>query len=139
MNEIIYLKFERTKLYFDFTDERFEKFRKECSSINSKGVSRGTINFWAATIDEYKNSKQVERTFLNSEKEGNLVVFEEDEIKEGQVVQVRLDVASSRKYIEREELFFVFVFDSEGNLGVLFFDTLFKADRYARTKCNSEV
>ena len=36
-------------------------------------------------------------------------------------------------------MFFVFVFDSEGNLGVLFFDTLFKAVRYARTKCNSEV
>ena len=30
-------------------------------------------------------------------------------------------------------------FDSEGNLGVLLFDTLFKAVRYARTKCNSEV
>ena len=139
MNEIIYLKYEGSKLYFDFTDERFEKFKKESGSINSTGVSRGTVNFWAATIDEYKNSKQVERTFLNSEEEGNLVVFDEKEIKEGQVVQTRLDIASSRKYLDRLELFFVFVFDSEGNLGVLFFDTLFKAVRYARTKCNSEV
>ena len=139
MNEIIYLEYEGSKLYFDFTDERFEKFKKESGSINSKGVSRGTVNFWAATIDQYNNSKQVERTFLNSEAEGSFVVFDEEKIKEGQVVQARLDIASSRKYLDRLELFFVFVFDSEGNLGVLFFDTLFKAVRYARTKCNSEV
>ena len=138
-DEIIYLDYEGSKIYFNFNDGRFDKFKKESGAINNKGVSRGTLSFWAATIDRYDNAKKVERPFLNTEREEILIIFEEKDLKEGQVVQARIDIASSRKYLDRLELFFVFVFDKEGNLGIKFFDTLFKAVRYTRKEYKSEV
>ena len=144
MNEIIYLKFEGTKLYFDFNDDRFNYFRKETVSLNNKNSSRGTGNFWGAVIDDYHNKGKIERTFLNKNVDYSsgleaMIIFDKNEIKKGQVIQVRSDVASSRKYTDRVELFFVFVVNKENEVGIRFFDTLFKAVRYARKEFNSEV
>ena len=144
MYEIIYLDYEGSKFYFDFNDDRFNYFRKETVALNNKGNSRGTVTFWGAVIDDYHNKGKIERTFLNKNVDYSpsletMIIFDKDEIKEGQVIQVRADVASSRKYTDRVELFFVFVVNKENEVGIRFFDTLFKAVRYARKEFNSEV